>query len=306
MAGRAAASPAAVWSALGIVYVVWGSTYLGIALTARSAPPLLALGSRFLVAAAILATVLRLRRGPGALHASRRELGGAALVGVMLLTLGVGTVPYAERHLATGVVALIVAVSPLWMVVIRAATGDRPHPRTIAGVALGLVGLAMLVRPTGDGSGSTGWASVVVAGAASWSLGSFLQPRIATPGDAWTLATYEMAAGGLGLVVLGAALQERLDLDALQLVSVAGWVYLVVVGSLIAYVAYVWLLGHAPLSLISTYAYVNPVVAVLLGVVLLAEPITSALLLGGPVIVLAVLLVVSGERASRPVPEPVG
>lgn len=297
-----------IWAALLIVYVVWGSTYLGIKLATESMPAQLALGSRFLAAAAILAVVVAVRRGPSALRVTRRELGGAALVGVMLLGVGMSTVGLGQDYVPTGVAALLVAVTPMWIVLLRTVTGDRPRLVTLLGIGLGLVGVALLVLPgsdvaeVGDASPQQRalWSLLIVLGAASWATGSFLQQRIATPPDALVMTTYEMVAGGLALVLVGTLRGETVDdlLDATA-VSWAGWVYLVLVGSLIAFVAFVWLLDHAPISLVSTYAYVNPVVAVALGTLVLGEPLTGGVLLGGAVIIGGVMLVVSGERLSR-------
>lgn len=302
---RATASSGRIWTALVIVYVVWGSTYLGIKLATESMPAQLALGSRFLVAASLLAVFVRLRRGAGALRATRRELGGAALVGVMLLGVGMSTVGLGQDYVPTGVAALLVAVTPVWIVLLRAGTGDRPRLVTWLGVAVGLVGVALLVlpgsdvAPVGDATPQQRalWSLIIVLGSASWAAGSFLQGRIPTPSDALVMSTYEMVAGGLALILVGMLRGERWGdvLDATA-VSWAGWAYLVLVGSLVAFSAFVWLLDHAPISLVSTYAYVNPVVAVALGTLVLGESLTSGVVVGGLVIVAGVALVVSGER----------
>ncbi len=302
------ASPAKVWAALWLVYLVWGSTYLGIRLAIESMPPQVSIGLRFLIAAPILALIVVLRGGAGRLRVTRAELGGAALVGVMLLGVGMSTVTLAERYVPTGVAALLVAVTPVWIVLLRTFTGDRPRLVTWLGVGTGLVGVAILVLPgsdvatVGDASSSQRalWSLAIVIGSASWAAGSFLQPRIPTPRDPLVMSTYEMLFGGLALVMVGVLRGEQISqmLDATPR-SWAGWVYLVVVGSLITFSAFVWLIDHAPLSLVSTYAYVNPVVAVALGALILGEPLTAGLLLGGAVVVAGVALVVSGERLGK-------
>jgi drug/metabolite transporter (DMT)-like permease len=302
---RTAASPAAVWSALWVVYLIWGSTYLGIAVAIESMPPLLALGTRFLAATALLALFLAVRRGPRTLLVPWAEVRGAALVGVLLLGCGIGFLTLAERYVPTGVAALLVAVVPLWVVLLRVGSGDRPHLVTWVGVAVGLVGVAVLVLP-GDHVDAVGgasaaqrtvWSLLIMLGSACWAIGSFLQPRIRTPRDQLVLTTYEMLTGGLALCLVGLARGERFtDFAEATTRSWAGWAYLVTFGSLLGYTAFVWLLSHAPLSLVTTYAYVNPVVAVALGFLVLGEQLTAGVLIGGAIVVVGVVLVVSGER----------
>ncbi|MFC6019058.1 EamA family transporter [Plantactinospora solaniradicis] len=295
---------ALIWVALAIVYVVWGSTYLGIRITVETLPPLLSAAARFAVAAGVLALVLRVRRGPGALRVNRRQLGSAALVGVLLLAGGNGMVVLAESGppsiaLSSGVAALFVAIVPLLVVLLRAGTGDRPRLPTLLGVTVGFGGLVLLVLPTGgDGAAPIVGALIVVGGSVSWSVGSFLSGRLSMPEDPFVATVYEMLAGSAALAVLGIARGESRGLN-LAAVSARSWLalgYLAVAGSLVAFTAYVWLLHHAPISLVATYAYVNPVVAVTLGAMLLSEPVSGQVLLGGAVIVVGVALVVSTER----------
>jgi len=303
--GIAPASSAAVWSAMWIVYVVWGSTYLAIAVAIESMPPLIALGTRFLAACAVLAGFLVLRRGPRSLVVTWPELRGAVVVGALLLGVGMGVLTLAERYVPSGVAALIVAIMPLWVVILRAVTGDRPPLVTWIGVAVGILGITVLVAPGAHGSGGdtaarTFWSLAMLVSTACWAFGSFLQPRIRTPRDPLVLSLYEMVTGGVLLTLVGLARGERLaDMAHASSRSWWGWAYLVVVGSLIAYTAFVWVVGHAPLSLVATYAYVNPVVAVLLGWWILGEPVTLGLLLGGAIVVVGVMLVVSAERIAR-------
>ncbi|MFG1867955.1 EamA family transporter [Micromonospora arborensis] len=304
---RADMAPTLIWTALIVVYLLWGSTYLAIRITVETLPPLLSATLRFAVAGLILAVVLRLRRGPGALRVDRRQLASAALVGVLLLAGGNGLVVLAESGppgvaLPSGIAALLVATVPLLVVLLRAATGDRPPIWTFAGVTLGFVGLVLLVLPAGssDAVPLVG-ALTVVAGAISWSVGSFLSGRIRMPADPFVATAYEMLAGALALAVVAAGRGELSDFHP-SAVSTRSWLalgYLMVAGSLVAFTAYVWLLHNAPISLVSTYAYVNPAVAVALGALLVAEPITPQVLLGGAVIVAGVALVVSTERPRR-------
>jgi drug/metabolite transporter (DMT)-like permease len=289
------------------VYVVWGSTYLAIRVTVETLPPLVSAGVRFGSAAVVLAVIIVIRRGPGALRVSWRHAGGAAIVGVLLLAGGNGLVVLAEAGppgvaVPSGIAALLVATVPLLVVVLRAVTGDRPRAATVAGVVLGFAGLVLLVLPAGGSRAAPlAGALIVVVAAVCWSTGSFLTGKLPMPADPFVATVYEMVAGAAVLTALGLARRELAGFDPAA-VSARSWValaYLMVAGSLVAFTAYVWLLHHAPISLVSTYAYVNPVVAVALGALLVAEPVTVQVLLGGAVIVLGVALVVSTERARR-------
>ncbi|WP_175596115.1 EamA family transporter [Thermomonospora catenispora] len=286
------------WAALLVVYVVWGSTYLGIGIAIESMPPMLHAGIRFLIAAALLAAFLALRRGPGALRASRRRIGSAMLVGLLLLTSGNGLVAIAEQHVSTGLAALLVAAVPLWLVVLRSVGGDRPPLATFLGVAVGFVGVALLSILPGGSSGSAFGAAVLLAASLSWATGSFLAGRLPMPADSFAASVYEMTAGGAALLVLGLARGESLDVGAITVRSWLALGYLIAFGSLLAFTSYAWLLRNAPLSIVGTYAYVNPVVAVLLGALVLSEAVTWPVLLGGAIIVLGVAIVVTTE--SRP------
>ncbi|MER5605353.1 EamA family transporter [Micromonospora tulbaghiae] len=304
------ARTALIWTALVLVYLLWGSTYLGIRVAVESLPPLISAAMRFAAAAVVLAVVLRLRRGPGALRVPARRVGSAALVGVLLLAGGNGLVVLAESGppgtaVPSGVAALLVATVPLLVVLLRTTGGDRPRPWTFLGVALGFAGLVLLVLPRDgvDGVPVAG-ALTVVAAAASWSVGSYLSGKILMPADPFVATVYEMVAGAAVLALVGVA---RGELRGFSFADVTGrsWAamaYLMVAGSLVAFTAYVWLLAHAPISLVSTYAYVNPVVAVALGALFVAEPITSQVLMGGAVIVVGVAVVVSTERPRRSPP----
>ncbi|MCA1710119.1 MAG: EamA family transporter [Actinobacteria bacterium] len=294
-----------VWTALGIVYVIWGSTYLAIRYVVESLPPLLSASARFTTAVLLLGTYLLVRRGRRALHASRRQYGNAALVGVLLLTGGNGGVTLAEeRGLPSGLAALLVAAVPLWVVLLRMLDRDRPARRTLLGVGIGFVGLAVLLGPGArPGDVSLGPAAVVLGSSLLWSIGSYLATRLDMPREPLVASMAEMAAGAVGLLVVGLARHERLHPADVELSSALALLYLVVFGSLVAYTAYSWLLGVAPVSKVSTYAYVNPVVAVLLGALFVGEDVTTTAVIGGAMTVLAVAVVVSEEgRRRRAVP----
>jgi drug/metabolite transporter (DMT)-like permease len=298
-------SPLAVWGALIIVYVVWGSTYLGIGILVESIPPMLGGAMRFLAAAVLLGGFVLARSGRRAFRMTRREFLGASMVGVLLLTLGNGMLAVAEQYISTGLAALLVASVPLWLVVFRFAVRDRPRGLTLAGVLVGLGGVAALSLTAGEGAGTVGIVVVLLA-SFSWAVGSFLSSRIAMPANAFTTSAVEMLAGGIGLVLLGGGLGERLDLSAITGRSWLALGYLIVAGSLIGFTAFSWLLGNAPISLVSTYAYVNPAVAVMLGALVLSEPITPRIIVGGVIILIGVALVISTERRRSQVPQRAG
>ncbi|MFI6446928.1 EamA family transporter [Kitasatospora sp. NPDC050543] len=288
----------AVWAALAIVYVLWGSTYLAIRITLETMPSFLSAGTRSLLAGLVMIALVAWRKGPAALRVTRRQLGSAALVGVLLLTGGNGLVVLGENSIPSGLAALLVAAVPLWMVLLRIAFGERPRPAALGGVLLGLAGLAVLSAPALGGSIAPAGVIAVVVATLTWAAGSFSARRIPMPPNPFAASGYQMVAGGAGSLLIALARGEQHGLDLAQ-ISTRSWLalaYLLVFGSLVAFTAYVWLLQSAPLTLVSTYAYVNPVVAVLLGWLVLAEPLTGPTLLGGAIVVAAVCLVVSTER----------
>lgn len=283
------------WAALGVVYVVWGSTYLAIRFTIESMPPLLSGGMRFLAAGAVLALLVAWR---GGLRMTRRQFGSAVLLGVLLPAWGNGLVVLAEQSVASGLAALLVASVPLYVVVMRRIAGERPHRVTYAGVAIGLVGLAaLLLDDVGESSWWGPW--VVLLAAFGWALGSFLSNRLDTPANPFALSAVEMLAGGAVLTLVGLVAGERVSLGAITTSSWLAWGYLVVFGSLLAFSSYVYVLGELPVSTVATYAYVNPAIAVVLGVWLADERFGLFQLLGGLLVVVAVVLVVRAERKRR-------
>ncbi|GAA0307134.1 drug/metabolite exporter YedA [Streptomyces polychromogenes] len=288
----------AVWTALALVYVVWGSTYLGIRIVVQTMPPFLSAGARFITAGLVLAGIVAWRYGPSALRVTRAQLGSTLVVGLLLVLGGNGLVVLAETSVPSGLAALLVAAVPMWVVVLRAATGDRPPGRTLAGVLVGLAGLAVLTSPGLSGEVRLSGVLLVLAGSLAWSLGSFSAGRLPLPGNPFTGSAYQMVWGGLAGVLVGLARGEQQGLDPASF-STASWLalgYLVLIGSVVGFTAYAWLLQAAPLSLVSTYAYVNPVVAVVLGALILDEALTLPIVLGGAVVVAGVGVIVSTER----------
>jgi drug/metabolite transporter (DMT)-like permease len=296
-------APAAwrVWTALSLVYVVWGSTYLAIRYLVETLPPMLSSSARFALAGALLTGWLAVRRGRAAFRATRRQLLNAALIGLLLLTGGNGLVTLAEdRALPSSLAALLVAAVPLWVVLLRVVARDRPPARTLLGVGLGFAGVAVLLLPGARPSGVPLLpVLMVIAGSVLWSLGSFAAPRLDLPSDPLLTTVVQMLGGGLGLALAGVVTGESASFAGGSATSWLAWGYLVVFGSLVAFTAYSWLLGVAPVSQVATYAYVNPVVAVLLGGVVAGEALGPATLVGGAVTVLAVAVVVSEEGRRR-------
>ncbi|KAA1426012.1 EamA family transporter [Nocardioides antri] len=285
-----------VVGALAVVYVVWGSTYLAIRVVVEEMPPMSGMGSRFVLAGLLLGGLLALRGVD--LRVTRAELAGAALLGLMLPLLGNGLVAVGEeRGVPSGVAALLVAGVPLFVTAYRVLTGDWPSLWSVLGVLLGFLGLAWLVLGGRDqGDVPLVGAVIVLAASAFWAFGSWVQPRLTLPENAFVLAVHEMWTGGAMMVALGLLRGEDLAPSRYGAETWLAWGYLVSFGSMLAFSAYVWLLANAPIGLVATYAYINPVVAVFLGWLILAEPITSAVLVGGLVIVVAVAVVISVER----------
>ena len=295
-----------VWVALGIIYFVWGSTYFAIKIAVETLPPLLTAGSRFLTAGLILTALLTWRGR--SFRVTRRELLSSAVVGLLLLTLGVGVVHVAETRIDSSVAAMIAGTVPLQVILFRLAAGEQPLLATRLSTLAGLVGLVLVVAP-GLGAGSTAVGLLVmVAASVAWSTGSFLSPRLTLPRDPFVASAYEMLAGGAFLVTAALAFGELRDLGggALAADSLAAWAYLVVAGSVVGFTAYAWLLRVAPISLVVTHQYVNPLVAIALGMLFLDERPSPYTLAGAGLVVGAVYVAVRSEssplqRAARPV-----
>jgi drug/metabolite transporter (DMT)-like permease len=292
---------AKLWTALWIVYLVWGSTYLGIKVAVRTLPPLLTAGTRFLAASAILSLVAVVARR--SLRVPPREALAAAALGVALLTLGVGMVHVAETRIDSGVAAMIAGSVPLQIVVLRRLVGERVPRATAIAALVGLAGLALVVGPGGVGGGSEAVGLLIMLSASvSWSLGSFASRSLRVPGAPFVASAYEMLGGGAVLLVAAIAAGELGDLDsaAFEPGPLAAWIYLTIVGSVIGFSAYAWLLGNAPISQVVTHQYVNPLVAVALGALILDERPGPETLLGAALIVGSVAVTVRREGAEEP------
>jgi drug/metabolite transporter (DMT)-like permease len=286
---------------LAAVWLLWGSVYLAIRLVVDEVDPFQAMAQRFLLAGAILTGAVFIRGGPGAMRVTRPQLVALVVTGVLLLGFGNGFQALAQvKGLPSGVAALIVAAVPAWAVLLRLATGDRPSGATLLGVAVGFLGLLVLIGlGRGVGAAIPLFAAALCLGSSlSWTVGAFLQGRLELPGDVVTIAAYQqlVAAGCSSLLAVGSG--EHFSLDY----SPRGWLalaYLVFACSIAGFLAFAWLLTHVPLSLTATHAYVNPVVAVMLGWLVLAEPIGVPILVGGGIVVGAVVLIVDAERRAR-------
>jgi drug/metabolite transporter (DMT)-like permease len=292
------ASPMLVWGALWAVYIVWGSTYLAIRVADRTLPPFLMAGARFIVAGALMYGWAVWRGETRFERPTARNWVAATIVGGALCLGGNGLVVWAELHIGSGLAALIVATVPLWFALLdRLLLGHRLSRAAILGLALGFGGLAILVNPSGSHFSVAGVVAVMFA-AFFWASGSLYSRTAPLHAKPFVATGMEMIAGGVLLSVVGLASGEagKLDLAHVGLNPWLGWIYLVVFGSLVGFTAYVWLLRAAPTSLVGTYAYVNPVIAVFLGWLLLHEHVGWQTFVGGAVIVVGVLLIVRSNR----------
>jgi drug/metabolite transporter (DMT)-like permease len=298
-----------VWSALGAIYVIWGSTYLAIRIMVETMPPALGAGVRFTIAGALILGALAVRRGGlAAVALTGPQLASCAVVGTLLVAGGNGLVTVAETEVPSGLAALLIASMPLWIVLYRTAARDRVAGVTLAGVCLGFCGVAVLLLPGGRPEDvDIAMALLIVLAAASWGLGSFTAQRVAVPGDPLLATGWQMLIGG-GVMAVGGLLAgeaSRVDAAAFSTRSLLAFVYLVFVGSIVAFTCYAYLLGHAPISQVSTYAYVNPVIAVFLGALVLDEHIGTLTVVGMLLIIVSVALIVRREAraaAARPLP----
>ncbi len=294
----AARYPARVWLALLTIYLVWGSTFIALAITVRDLPPLLSMAIRHLIAGALL-LAWALPRGDreGDRIGTPQVLAGFVFGGLLFL-VGHGSLAWAQQTVPAGVAALLVGSIPIWMALLdRVVFGKRLRSSAYAGFALGFVGLAFLIDPFGAGRVDRVGALVIILGALAWSAGSLYSRGAALPKRPLVSAGLGAICGGILLLVVSIAGGElgQATWTAPSLLAVA---YLVVAGSLVGFTAYVWLLRAAPVSLVATYAYVNPIVAVALGWLLLGEAITLQMVFAGAAIVIAVALILRASGAA--------
>jgi len=292
---------------LGTMYIAWGTTYIGIAFTIETMPPLLSMSFRFVAASLALFLFIGLRNGWAALRLTHKEFMSAIFLGVLMLGVGLGTMALAQKVVPIGVASLIVAAMPIWTALFRTLDKDRPKRTSLLGIVAGLIGIAIIMlpgqtiaRPDSGGQNVTLWMFIILFGNLCWSLGSFIAPRMKTPSNPLVLSTYEMAGAAGALFIAGMIHQESISdfMDA-SVRSWGGWIYLVIVGSLIGYTVYTWLLENASITMVSTYAYVNPVVAVALGIVIFNESLTTNILVGGFIVIVSVAIVVAVESVKK-------
>ncbi len=293
----------AVWVALGAVYVIWSTTFIAIKVANETMPAMLAAGLRFLVAGGILLPIA-LRFGDRAGdRPGRQEWRGAAIVGVLLMFGGNGGIVWAEKTIPSGVAGLVIATVPLWIAAIDRVVLHRRQPAVVVvGLVVGFAGAVVLVGGSAlHGHVDLAGLLVGIVAAASWAIGSVYQRHAHLPRRPFVAAGMEMvvAAGAFAVAGILAGELGRLDPEAFSRASAIAVVYLVVIGSWIGFTAYLWLLRNARTSLVATYAYVTPVGAVVLGSLVLDEPLTGTTLLAGGMIVAAVILIVSGGSATE-------
>ena len=303
-----------ILAAFAAIYVIWGSTYLAIKYAIETVPPFFMTGARFLVAGAVLYawSAVRARRGgldaepPVPVEVTRRRWRDAFIVGALLIVGGTALVGWAELSVPSGIASLILATTPLWMVLMESIieSKEAPTPRVIAGIVVGIAGLAVLVGPSlfaeeGDLS-LLGVVSLALA-ALTWSAGAMFSRRAAVPASPVRATAMQMIAGAVLSVIVGFIIGEhrQLSMDAISPTSLIAIGYLVLAGALVGFTAYLWLMRVSTPSRVATHAYVNPVVAVVLGWAILGEAVTTRTGVAMAIIVLAVVLIVSAPSRTR-------
>jgi drug/metabolite transporter (DMT)-like permease len=297
----ARASRSHILIAFAAVYIIWGSTYLAIRFAIETLPPLFMVGSRFFAAGLTMYIWLRARGAPAPKAVHWRS---AVIIGTLMPVLGTGTVVWAERKVPSGIAALLVAIVPLWMVLLQwwRPGGRRPNIWVIGGVVLGLGGLYLLVDPSGDTQqGNLFVEGLLLLAALSWAIGSLYSKRAPQPTAKFIGTAMEMIAAGVILLVAGVVSGEasQFSVGATSAKSWLSLIYLITFGSIIAYTAYVWLLTTVSATLVSTYAFVNPVVAVFLGWAFASEPLNARMIAAAAIIVGAVALITMGGKEEK-------
>ena len=293
-----------VWLALLSVYIVWGSTYLAIRFAVESIPPLFSAGLRFLISGLILYIWRRLKGDP---VPGKEQWRAAAIIGLFLLLGGNGGLVWAEQYIPSGISSLFIATTPLWMVLIDSLRpgGRNPGWLTWFGVLFGLAGIILLISPWQQGLSGTEHLNplgvgVLLFAAFSWTIGSLYSRQAPLPPSTLLYTGMEMLAGCIGLLALSAITGEwaRLDLSTIQPRSLWGLAYLVCFGSLVGFVSYAWLLRNAPTPLVATYAYVNPLIAIILGVLFAGEKL-NVWMIGSAIIIISSVVIINYARYSN-------
>jgi drug/metabolite transporter (DMT)-like permease len=284
-----------VWVALWAVYIIWGSTYLAIRIAVETLPPLLTVSTRFILAGTIMATLV-IWRG-GTMRVSWSALGSCVLIGCLLPGAN-AVLFYAERDVTTGLASLLIASVPLWLVLLRLLGRERLPAAALAGVGVGFIGLAVLLQPEGEATPLG--IGLCFLSAVMWAVGSFASARLTMPENPFAATAWEMLAGGFAMLPAGILTAGSFSPSTN---SALAWLYLVTIGSVVGFTAYTWLLANAPLGIVSTYAYVNPIVAIILGVLVRHEHVSIRTLVGAAIVVSAVAMVVRREPPASHKPE---
>lgn len=298
-----------VWAALLAVYIVWGSTYLGIRFAVETIPPFFHAAVRFLIAGTFLFIWRRMAGDPAP---TRSQWKSAVIVGGLLLVGGNGLISLAEVSIPSGVAALIVATIPMFMVLIEALRpgGVKPSRGQVFGLLVGFGGVALLIGPSEFGGGTREFSlvggAIAISAAFFWALGSIYNRNTDLPESTLLFTGMEMLMGSLGLFIVSGLLGEfgQLNVAAISTRSWLGLLYLITFGSLVGFTSYAWLLRNAPVSLISTYPYVNPIVAVFLGNLLAQEALNGRILLAAGIIVGSVVIINTAKKPAPPAIEP--
>jgi drug/metabolite transporter (DMT)-like permease len=293
--------------AFAAVYVLWGSTYLFIKYAIETIPPFMLGASRFLAAGLVLYAIARWRGAP---KPTTHDWRAAAVTGVLMLGMGNGAVMWAERTVPTGVVALIVSTVPIWIVLMDwlRPRGVRPRVPVFLGLALGLIGMVVLIGPRaiiGEGHVDEVGALILLVGSLGWALGSILTRRFKRAGSPMVFSALQMVAAACAMAVVALLLGEwrSFSVSDISLRSALSVVYLVVAGSIIGYTAYIYLLGAVSAAKAATYAYVNPIIAVLLGWAFANEPIGARTLIAAAVILGGVAIITLNQSGHAPTGE---
>jgi drug/metabolite transporter (DMT)-like permease len=300
--GNTKASRGQIIAAFASIYLVWGSTYLAIMYAVETIPPFLMGGARFLISGALLYAWARYRGGP---KPTRLHWRNAVIAGAFLLLGGNGAVVWAEQYVPSGLTALLVSILPFWLVIIEWARPPRRRPSglVLAGLVLGFIGIIVLIGPGnigGDGDIPLLGALVLILGSLSWAIGSFWSRDAELPKSGLLTTGMEMLGGGVLLVIVGALSGELsgFDIQQVSTASAIGLLYLITFGSLIGFTSYIWLLDKVSPARLGTYAYVNPIVAVLLGWAIADESLTIRTGVAAAIVICAVALITSARSAA--------
>jgi drug/metabolite transporter (DMT)-like permease len=296
-----AASPVLVWTAILILYVVWGSTYLGIRVAVETIPPFVLAAARFAIAGLIMLAAIAIFRRGDIERPTRREWRDSFIIGALLMGGGMGLVAWGEQTVPSGITGVLIAMMPVWVAVLgRILFGERLPVVAVVGIATGVAGVVLLVSHgiAIDGTLHPAGVAALILSPIAWAVGSlFSAHRARLPKDPFLTTGMQMLCGSLVLAVVSIVSGElrTFDVAAVSPESAVAFVYLFAVGSLIAFTAYAWVLRQAPLPLIATYAFVNPVIAVFLGWLILGETVSAVQLLAGGIIVVGVALIILGR-----------